>query len=439
MARPEFAAHSHAVMRLLAIGMFVNCLAQVALALLQSSGRPDLGARVHLAEFPFYLLALWLLIGGHGIQGVAVAWLGRAGVDAIAMIVMARRRLARGRLRRAVALLAGGGGVVVMTAGLPAAGARSAVGVRLGGAGRLRVPRLAPVRSPACRRCARAGRRERLRCGRARRVAHAPGAGLPGVRGAGTTLHDGLEDRLFGVPGRWRMVRCSGNTCGTLWLDPAPLPATWRSPTSATTRTSPRRARPQAVRALARWVKEGHYAARFGYAVRGAAKRLAALALAARPGLADALDDLILRLPPCPGGRVLDAGCGEGRTLEQLRDLGWQVEGVDFDRGAVLGAAARGIPVRLGTLEDQRYPDGAFDAVVHRHVLEHVPDPAGFLAECRRLLKPGGRLALVTPNAASLGHARFGAALAGARAPAPPAGVHAGLPAAGRRGRAACG
>ena len=123
---PEFAAHSHTVLRLLAIGMYVNCIAQVALALLQGSGRPDFGARVHLIELPFYLLALWLLIGGHGIQGVAVAWLARAGVDAFVLIVMARRRLGEEASGARTALVAGGGGLLVLTAGclLPVLAAR---------------------------------------------------------------------------------------------------------------------------------------------------------------------------------------------------------------------------------------------------------------------------------------------------------------------------
>jgi SAM-dependent methyltransferase len=42
-------------------------------------------------------------------------------------------------------------------------------------------------------------------------------------------------------------------------------------------------------------------------------------------------------------------------------------------------------------------------------VIEHLRDPAEALAECRRLLRPGGRLALATPNAASRGSRRFGA------------------------------
>jgi 2-polyprenyl-3-methyl-5-hydroxy-6-metoxy-1,4-benzoquinol methylase len=234
--------------------------------------------------------------------------------------------------------------------------------------------------------------------------------GCPVCGASGTTLYDDLADRLFGAPGLWRMVRCSGSACGLLWLDPAPLLGDLELAYKSYYTHARAAVRPLAVRTLLRWMKEGHYATRFGYVVHGAAmKRWLALALRARPHLAGRLDHLIMRLPPCPGGRVLDVGCGEGRTLEQLQDLGWQVEGVDFDPGAVHSAAARGITVRLGTIVDQHYPDSSFDAVVHRHVLEHVPDPIAFLAECRRVLRPDGRLVLLTPNAKSLGHARFGA------------------------------
>jgi len=234
--------------------------------------------------------------------------------------------------------------------------------------------------------------------------------GCPVCGASGTTLYDDLADHLFGAPGLWRMVRCSGSACGLLWLDPAPLPADLKLAYESYYTHAQAAVRPLAVRTILRWVKEGHYATRFGYVVRGVAvKRLLAFALLARPHFAEWLDNLIMRLPPCPGGRVLDVGCGEGRTLEQLRDLGWQVEGVDFDSRAVRNAETRGIPARLGTLADQHYPDSSFDAVVHRHVLEHVPDPVGLLAECRRVLKPDGRLVLLTPNAKSLGHARFGA------------------------------
>jgi SAM-dependent methyltransferase len=90
--------------------------------------------------------------------------------------------------------------------------------------------------------------------------------------------------------------------------------------------------------------------------------------------------------------------------LSTMRDLGWRVEGVDFDPAAAAAAAARGLAVRCGSLERQAFPDATFDAITMSHVVEHLPDPLQTLTECARILKPGGRLILWTPNTASLGH-----------------------------------
>jgi SAM-dependent methyltransferase len=109
-----------------------------------------------------------------------------------------------------------------------------------------------------------------------------------------------------------------------------------------------------------------------------------------------------------PEGRLLDVGCGSGEWLLAMRDLGWEVEGVDFDGDAVQAAAEQGVLVRRGVLEDQHYPAGSFDAVTLNHVIEHVPDPLATLRECARVLRPGGDLVLFTPNNGSLGHRVFG-------------------------------
>jgi O-antigen/teichoic acid export membrane protein len=101
---PEFAAQGATVLRLLAIGVFLNGLGQVALALVQASGRPDLGARLHLAELPLYLAALWLLIRWRGIEGAALAWLGRVVVDTAILFLLARSRVGGGWAVRRSAL-----------------------------------------------------------------------------------------------------------------------------------------------------------------------------------------------------------------------------------------------------------------------------------------------------------------------------------------------
>lgn len=238
----------------------------------------------------------------------------------------------------------------------------------------------------------------------------APGRPACVVCGAsGRLLYEDLEDRLVGTPGRWRMLRCADAGCGLLWLDPPPDARTLAAAYQGYHTHAPPPGRTAWERTLRRWLREGHFAARFGYPVRGAwLKRVLALALRPDPDLRENLDRIVMHLEPRPGGRVLDVGCGGGLTLAQLRDLGWQVEGVDPDPEVAAAAARRGLTVRVGSLPQQGYPDASFDAVTLGHVIEHVAEPAALLAECRRVLRPDGRLSLVTPNAASLGHARFG-------------------------------
>jgi len=89
----EFAQHSFRVLQWLAVGVFLNSLAHVPFALVQGAGRPDFTAKLHLVELPCYLLALWWLTSMYGIEGAAIAWTARAGVDALILFVMARRLL----------------------------------------------------------------------------------------------------------------------------------------------------------------------------------------------------------------------------------------------------------------------------------------------------------------------------------------------------------
>lgn len=89
----EFSHHSTRVLQWLAVGVFINSLAHVPFALLQGVGRPDLTAKLHLSELPFYLLAVWWLIQAYGIGGAAIAWVVRVAVDALILFAMAMRFL----------------------------------------------------------------------------------------------------------------------------------------------------------------------------------------------------------------------------------------------------------------------------------------------------------------------------------------------------------
>ncbi len=92
---PTFAENGTSVLRWLAAGAFVNCLAAVPFALIQGVGRPDITAKLHMFELPVYLLMLWPLVRYHGIEGAAIAWAARVSLDALLLFVFAHRLLPR--------------------------------------------------------------------------------------------------------------------------------------------------------------------------------------------------------------------------------------------------------------------------------------------------------------------------------------------------------
>jgi SAM-dependent methyltransferase len=63
--------------------------------------------------------------------------------------------------------------------------------------------------------------------------------------------------------------------------------------------------------------------------------------------------------------------------------------------------------LHCGSIKSPGFAEASFDAITLYHVIEHVPDPLDVFSECRRLLKPGGRLVMGTPNSESLGHRTF--------------------------------
>jgi len=89
----EFAGQSTHVMQWLAAGFFLNSLAQVPFALVQGTGRAAWTAILHLVELPFYLLALAVGLAVLGIDGAAIAWALRSGIDMVVLFAMSRRLL----------------------------------------------------------------------------------------------------------------------------------------------------------------------------------------------------------------------------------------------------------------------------------------------------------------------------------------------------------
>ena len=104
------------------------------------------------------------------------------------------------------------------------------------------------------------------------------------------------------------------------------------------------------------------------------------------------------RVPP---GRLLDVGCGDGGFMEFAASRGFRTTGFDYDQRMVLQARTRGLDAHCAEFEDfvAGRQEGEFDALTLFDVLEHTPEPAWFLRQLKRLLKPGGHLAVTMPNA----------------------------------------
>ncbi len=105
-----------------------------------------------------------------------------------------------------------------------------------------------------------------------------------------------------------------------------------------------------------------------------------------------------------PGrGKLLEVGSFLGLFLDRARAAGWEVVGLEPYRPAAAYARANyGLEIVEGVLPNVALPSNHFHAVVMLHVIEHLPDPAETLRELRRVIRPGGVLAVETPRFNSL-------------------------------------
>lgn len=195
-----------------------------------------------------------------------------------------------------------------------------------------------------------------------------------------------------------------------MWLDPQPLEedigkayATYFTHEGGATGSSlPRR--------VFRQVRASYLRYRLGYEKTTSFRgwRLIAPLGHFHPGGADAFAARVMFLPAPRAASLLDIGCGGGDFIAMMQDLGWTVTGVETDPVAVERAQARGLNVHRGDLATADFDAMSFDAITIAHVVEHVHDPHRLLAECRRVLKPGGTIVITTPNSSSWGHRHFG-------------------------------
>ncbi len=134
-----------------------------------------------------------------------------------------------------------------------------------------------------------------------------------------------------------------------------------------------------------------------------------------RRAAAERLDVLIRRRVP-DRGKFLEVGCGPGFLLHDVRDLGWDVHGLEISEYAVRHASdTLGLQVTRGDIADGIFEEESFDAIFLGDVLEHLPDPLASLNLLRGWLRPDGVLTIAVPSTMNLASARLGLAIYRAR------------------------
>lgn len=128
----------------------------------------------------------------------------------------------------------------------------------------------------------------------------------------------------------------------------------------------------------------------------------ASVAEAYASGFAQASDmvvpHLVSAVETAPEKDVLDLCCGHGNVSAGLVTVGARVTGLDFS-SAMLELARKAVPKARfvgGDAMNLTFPDASFDAVTIGFGMPHVPEPPRVLAEARRVLRPGGRIAFST-------------------------------------------
>lgn len=101
-------------------------------------------------------------------------------------------------------------------------------------------------------------------------------------------------------------------------------------------------------------------------------------------------------------GELLDIGAATGFFMDIAKKKGFSVKGVELSDFAAKKGREKGLDLLTGDLHSAHYGDNQFDVVTMFDVIEHVPDPVGFVREATRILKKDGLLLINTPDAESL-------------------------------------
>jgi len=184
-----------------------------------------------------------------------------------------------------------------------------------------------------------------------------------------------VPDRHYGIPGQYRVVRCSD--CSLVFLNPM-----------------------YSAEELSLLYPKDYYAYQDNVkrsAWKDTIKRVLRYHMGPR--------DPKFAAP----GRMLDLGCGSGWFLHAMQSQGWETHGVEINRSAAeLGRTQWGLDIFPGTLRQASFPTDYFDYVRSNHSFEHISDPNETLDEIHRILRPDGKVLIGVPNVSSFNARVFG-------------------------------
>jgi methionine biosynthesis protein MetW len=232
----------------------------------------------------------------------------------------------------------------------------------------------------------------------------------------GKTIYKDLSDIFFRTPGSWSLSQCTNASCELVWLNPMPLQEdisiAYQSYYTHEVKESKDGINLKKLykliqnNSIYKFIQKSYLGNKYGY-------NLDSLKIWERPFgyliylhlISKANTDFsIMCLPSNPGGHLLDVGCGNGAFLSKMQQLKWIVQGIEIDEKAATVAREKGLNVQCLTLEEANFEKNYFDVIVLSHVIEHVYDPESLLRQCHKILKPGGKIVVTTPNFKSLGH-----------------------------------
>jgi len=126
--------------------------------------------------------------------------------------------------------------------------------------------------------------------------------------------------------------------------------------------------------------------------------------------------DMVNGLGIPAGGSIMEIGCYDGSLLAEFRDLGFSVTGCEPSPVASIAKEKYGLDIRNALFSSDLFQPHEFDLVLIRNVLEHIPDPARFMTDVARTMKPGAAVAIAVPD----GHQRIAEAILGSFVPEHP-------------------